>query len=258
MKLLIKKSTLLKLLDYLYVKKLFPFSRVLIKNGKIYSSHYSVNRDIYRYVRCTDIQLLEDGEVAFECNPHHIRKFIDIAKGINEFKLSYKQNEPQIHLQPITKDGTIVHNLKVIPLNILEVTSKPFFRLKNKVPFIQEAPLDIHIRLPYKSLHETTKWIMKNNYSDYFTFKVDEKNKLICRIGGGYLEDEGTWVPFSWVYTNRELAVSFNRRKLLNVLRTFQNSIDIRLRSNFPGWFVDKSRDFSVGILLLNSNTNPL
>lgn len=251
MKIKVKQSKLMELLDYLYVDGLFPISTITTKDGNLISAEMDENHFYFRYEQFSS----ENFE---EISKEKESVCIDVQK-VKGF-VSLRGPEEIITLQfpsPYSKNKLLIsskgtnNNISVLAIDE-DINMKLPFELKDKTPHINkgEVALNNHVLIKNKSLKKLKEYSAKHA-TDYYRFKIDKKKKFNIIVGDIYEnEDYTSFEPEADIISlNEEVIVSFTKgiKELSNTCKT---DINVYMKSNLPTWFTEVSDNHKFGLFV--------
>ena len=251
MKIQIKQSKLIEILDYLYVDGLFPFSIITTKDGKLFSSQSDKEGFAYRYAAFLGdyFKSITKEEESIKIDIEKIKKFAVIRKPDSIITIEYPstaENKLKISSEH-AKDS-----IAVTKLDPSEIRPGLPFDIKDGIPYINKGKvaLDTHVTISLASFKTINDYATAHG-TEFFKFKIGEERKLEVRIGDIHaLDDYTTYNPNAQVNKIKgNIEVTFTKG-IKELAKTFTRDVEIYLRSNLPAWFSEVSQSHRFGVLL--------
>ena len=254
MKIEIEQPKLIELIEMLYVDGLIPYPVIEVKedSSSLFSSQFlqqSPAGEIYRYL-WIDRSFFK--KIQYDEQPNVIKlmaekllKFVKSLPTTSTIKIESDQNTLTLETEEIslsTKTPSIdeTEHLKGFP-----------FKMENETPHLMKGtvPLENHVIVPYSSFKQLTSYesiIQKPIY----LFELNEAgfNATLREEHG--LSDVITYSMKAKVVKRNENAKVAFTVGMKELAGTFTQDIHIRLKTNFPVWFYEKSQNYFLGILM--------
>jgi len=252
MKIQIKQSKLIEILEYLYVDGLFPFSIITTKDGKLFSSQDDDEGFAYRYVAFLEdyFKSITKEDESIKIDIEKIKKFVVIRSPDTIITIEYPSPTDKNKLR-ISGEGA-KNNISITPLKPSEIKKELRFDIKDGIPYFNKGTiaLDTHITVGLASFKTISEYASAHG-TEFFKFKIGKGQKLEVRIGDIHaLEDYTPYNPTCEVNKIQgEVEVTFTRG-LKELTKTFTRDVEIYLRSKMPAWFSEVSQSHRFGVLL--------
>jgi len=251
MKIQIKQTKLIDILDYLYVDGLFPFPIITTKEGKLYSSQADKEGFAYRYAVFLGeyFKSITKEEESVKIDIEKIKKFTAIRKPDAIITIEYPSKiENKLKISSERANDFIT----VTKLDKVDIKKGLPFEIKDGIPYINKGKvaLDTHITISLASFKQINDYATAHG-TEYFKFSVGKERKLEVRIGDIHaLDDYTTYSPNCTISkVEGELDVTFTKG-IKEMTKTFTRDVDIHLRSNMPAWFSEVSQSHRFGVLV--------
>jgi len=247
MKFKLKQQKLVDLLEKLLVKDIFTTCVFSVKQGTLFSVEKEEHGRAMRFLKVNK-NFFEDIDESTESIELNLEKTLSIVKTIL----------PETELTFETKGNKVVISGKNVNANIsfkepTEILEKMPFETKDGVlHFVSSKmkdniPLDRHfiIKLPdFKDIGQ----FANNLGTEFYKFMLD--GKLSVRIGD--LHDFSDYVVFSpetTVKSGKDLEVFFTYG-IPQIAATFQQDVNVKTKTNSPGWFYESTDEYTLGVLI--------
>jgi len=252
MKIEIKQSKLVEILDYLYVDGLFPFSIVSTKGGKLFSAQTDKDGFAFRYVVFLGdyFKTISKEEESVKIDIEKVKKFINIRSPESIITIEYPSPTDENKLRISGEKAK--NNIAVTKLDSNEIKKGLPFVMKENIPYINkgQVALDTHVAISLASFKTINDYATAHG-TEFFRFKIGKDRKLEVRIGDIHaLDDYTPYEPNCKVFSvNEDLDVTFTKG-IKELSKTFCRDVDICMRSNMPAWFSEQSQSHKFGVLI--------
>jgi len=249
MKIEIKQTKLIEILDYLYVDGLFPFSIISTKGGKLVSVQSHKDGIAFRFASFLGdyFKSITKEEETVQIDIEKIKKFASLRNPDAIITLEYPVNKK------LKISSERARNMLSVPTLDADVakTGLPF-QMKEGIPHLRKGtvPLSAHVAISLKSFKTMNDYAVAHG-TEFFRFKIGENKKLQVDIGDmNAMEDKTEYNPNCQVFkTDGDLDVTFTKG-IKELSKTFSRDVDIYLKSNMPAWFSEVSQSHKFGVLL--------
>jgi len=251
MKIEIKQSKLIDILDYLYVDGLFPFSIITTKDGKLYSSQEDKEGFAFRYAVFLDdfFKSISKENESVRIDIEKIKKFTSLRKPDSIITIEYKPNDKN---KLKISGERAKSNISVTKLDKAEIMDGLPFKIKDGIPYIHKGKvaLDTQVSISLASFKAINDYATAHG-TEFFKFIIDKNRKLEVKIGDVHaLEDDTIYSPNCQISkVEGEIDVTFTKG-IKELSKTFSRDVEVHLRSNMPAWFSEISQSHRFGVLL--------
>lgn len=254
MKIEIEQPKLVELIEMLCVDGLIPYPVMEVKedNKTLFSSQFipqSPAGELYRYLG-VDRSFFK--KLQYDDQPNVVKlmsekllKFVKSLPSTSTIRISTEQNTliletDEISLSTKTPSIDETEHLKGFP-----------FKMENETPYLMKGtvPLENHVIVPYSSFKQLTSYesiIQKPVY----LFELNEAGfnaTLREEHGLSDVISYGMKAKVANRTENAKVAFTVGMKELAG---TFSQDIHIRLKTNFPVWFYEKSQNYFLGVLM--------
>lgn len=247
MKIQIKQTKLLEILDYLYVDGLFPFSIISTVDGKLISAQSDKNGFAFRYAEFYNdyFKNITTEDESVQIDIEKIKKFTSLRKPDSIVTLEY----PVDNKLKISSERAR-NSLSVPKLDKEDIKKELPFQIKDGMPYLKKGtvPLDTHIAISLASFRTINDYATAHG-TEFFKFRIDKDRKVQVRIGEiQAMEDFTIYEPNCQVFQiNGEVETTFTKG-IKELAKTFNRDIDVYMRSNMPAWFSEVSQNHKFGV----------
>lgn len=253
MKIKIKQSKLLDLLNYLSVDGLFPFSVITISDNKLISAQPEKNGLGFRYAEFNEdfFEALEGKDEGVRIDIDAVRKFASLRNSDSTILLQYPSTKNKTMIS--IRGGPARDELQVTKLDKKDIiTTLPFKMSEDGTPHIRKGtvPLSTHVILSKGTMKQMSEWASAHG-TEFFRFKIGESGKLYLRIGDVKgVGNHSDYKPEGMVNkVDGPLDVTFTKG-IKELAKTVQGDVEIRLKTKMAGWFTEESMDHKFGLLV--------
>jgi len=253
MKIQVKQSTLVDILNYLYVDGLFPFSVITIKNGNLISSQSEKDDFVYRYVsfdkQC--FTSISQEQETIKIDVEKVKRFAQVRGPDDIITLEYNPDKMDNKLIISDKDG--MDKIALITVDDNEKDVSIPFKIKDNVPYLNngEVPLDTHLVVGLNAFKKLSTFSSIHG-TDFYRFKINKNDRKFNVLVGDIheIEDSSIRYPTCKVYSvNEDLDVIFTKG-LKEITKVFTSDVHMNLRSNMPGWFKEITKEHKFGVMI--------
>jgi len=252
-KIKIKQSKLLDLINYLSVDGLFPFSIITIRDKNILvSSQAEKEASGWRYVEFLPsyFEEMKGDDTGLRIDIESIRKFVSLRGADSIIELQYPA--PKNKTMMMIKSDTTIDMLTVSKLDKKDIINTLPFQMEDGTPYLNKGktPLSVNTTISKASMKHMSN-IASAHGTEYFRFKIGKSNKLAVRIGdikgvGNHSNFKPESTP---VKTNEELDVTFTRG-IKEISKTVHGDVDLYARTGMAGWFSEEGTEHKFGLLI--------
>ena len=260
MKIKIKQSKLVEILDYLSVDGLFSFSVITTAFDEKAKQHCLVSSQsgdyAYRYAKFFKdyfVELSEEKET-IRIDIDKIRKFINYEKPDAVITLKYPAPKDETKLMLAV--GKTKHKIAVTKFDDKDSSTSLPFAMKDNIPYMNkgQVPLDENFVIKLESVKKMTGYAAAHR-TEFFGFKIGDDKKLKVRIGDLHATDDCTeYEPDCKVInTNGSLDIILTYG-VKEIAKTFQGDVKVSMHSGMAAWFSEATKDHRFGILISPKN----
>ena len=252
MKILIEQPKLLNILNYLYVDGIFPFAVITTKKGKLISSQSDKDEFIYRYVQFlpTNFKEISQENESLKIDVEKVKGFISLRNAKDIITIEY--TSPTAPNKMLISGGGVKNNIAVVKVDEKEKNTSLPFTMTDGVPHMHggEVPLDTHVKMDIASFKLIESYASKHGI-EFYRYQLGKDKKLRVFVGDvNEIEDTSTIEPTCEIVSiGAELDTMFTKG-IKEITTVFKHDVNIYLRSNFPGWFTEVSKDHRFGVTI--------
>ena len=261
MKIKIKQSKLIEILDYLSVDGLFSFSEITTtideKTKKPCLVSSQTGDFAYRYAKFFGeyFEELSEEEESICIDIDKVRKFINYEKPGDIITIQYPAPNDKTKL--MLKIGKTKHKLAITKIDDKEHRTVLPFPMKKGVPYMNkgQVALDTNFVINLESIKRITGYASAHG-TEFFGFKIGDDKKVKIRVGDLHATDDCTEDEPNCkvlnVNGNLDVILTYGVKE---IAKTFHGDVKVYMKSGMAAWFTETSQNHRFGILISPRNS---
>jgi len=254
MKIKIKQENLVKMLEKLMVDNMFPSCIITIKDKVLFSIQREEHGRALRFAKFKETYF---ESISNETETIHINaeKFLNIIKKIPATTdLTLEKVDDKIVIQGEFNGRKIKPKLSYIePEEVIDKLEDANVEMKEGVPHVgkpdqEKVALDCHLSIKLEDFKDIVDYASALD-TEFYNFTFD-KNNIVVNVGDLYSNsDTVEFYPKGKKVKGDALETVFTYG-IPQISKTFDHDINIKTKSNCPGWVYEGTKDYVLGILV--------
>lgn len=248
MKFKLKQQKLVDLLEKLLVKDMFPSCIISVKDGTLFSVQKESHARGMRMLKVNK-KFFIDIDKSTESIELNIDRTLGIVKTIlPETELTFETKGNKVSITGKNVNANV--SFKEPTEDIL--TKMPFETRDDVLHFVSSKmkdniPLDNHFVIKLSDFKDIGSYANSLG-TEFYKFMLGEK--LSVRIGDLHdFSDYVVFLPTTEIKSNKGLKVFFTYG-IPQVSATFQSDVNLKTRTDSPGWFYESTDEYTLGVLI--------
>jgi len=254
MKIKLKQEKLVKMLEKLMVDNMFPSCIITIKDKNLFSIQREEHGRALRFVKFKEKYF---DEISDSNDTIHINaeKFLNIIKKIPATTvLTLEKVKDKIHIKGEYDGRKVEPKLTFIePEEVIEKLEDAHVQMKEGIPNVgkpdqEKTALDIHLSVKLADFKDIVDYASALD-TEFYNFKFTD-GKVEVDVGDLYdNSDTIEFYPKGKKVKGDSLDTVFTYG-IPQISKTFDQDVNIKTKSNCPGWVYEGTDEYVLGVLL--------
>jgi len=246
MKFKLTQEKLINLLEKLMLKDAFKKCTLTVRDGMLFSIEKEQHGRALRFLKINK-SYFDEIDDSNETIALDLEKTLSVVKNIlPTTELTFEKVGEKISITGENINAKISYENPQGEL----LTGLPFEINDDGVPIIGEAkiPLDTYLRVDLQDFKDVANY-GNSLGTEFYKFFISG-DKIATRIGDLHnFSDYVIFNPNGDIKSGKELNVFFTYG-IPQIAGSFSKEVNIKVKTNSPGWFYEKTDDYTLGVLI--------